>query len=1135
MKKWIPLLLFVSIAQTLTAQIYKIDQQNGKTLNVCKGQFTSSLFSDPSSHINGTPGYKNNENYTVTFCSGDPTRKLRANFFYINLELNYDYLYVYNGPTATGTPVATLTGNMKYPAVITSTGTCLTFRFASDAATVGGGWDVFLGCTPKSCGANQPAADECLSATPICNLGGYCGSTSGWYTRGTEASGIDGTPTSNTPFCGETHNNSWLSFNAATTSASFDITSSNCSDATQGLQAVIFESSDCKTFIRKSTDCFSNAIGTVTLNAAGLTVGKKYYIMVDGAFGNDCDYTILAKSGVQTINITASSSNTVCSGQPLVITANATGIGPFSYKWSPKPVSANSDSSQVTYPVSSGVTYTCTVTGVCGAPTQATYTPSANTTPIILATDSARICTGSNGALLTATMTSGSPSINFTNNTTTSIPDNNASGNVSSTVVGSLTGLVGAELEKVCFSADHGSASELSVSLRSPDGTVIDLTSGNGGTGANYENTCFVASGAPAITTGTAPFTGNFTPEQPFSALSASAINGTWSVIVKDTKANNSGLLKGWSISFKNNFTYSWSPATGLSSTTGTSVTANPSATTTYTATVTDKAGCSNSKPVKVTVVNTPSVPTVTSPVIYCVGATAVPLNANGTGLLWYMTATGGTGSSTAPTPSTATAGTVDYYVSGKESICEGGRAKITVVVNAKLDASFTYTSSSFCQNTANQSPVLSPGAVKGIFKASPTGLVFVNTTTGEIDLKASTPGTYIIVNEIAPVGGCATITSDPFTVTIHPDPKLSNSSTAEICSGVPLNINLTSNVASSYSWVAVDNQNTSGETHTTPKQTTMINDVITNNTTLPEVVKYTIILTSNVGACSNTIPQTIDVTVKPAPRLINTPSSISICSGTTLNIALKSNIPSDFSWIAADNANTTGETHSAPKKTDVINDVLVNNQPGTEVVKYTISLTSNAGACSNIEAQTIDVIVNKVQAEFIANPTSGKIPLAVQFTNASQGSTSLYSWDFGTGATSTDVNPSYTYGFNNIGKFSACLLVTDTAGCTDKKCVEIDAYVVSSFIIPNVFTPNGDGINDVFKITSEGFSSLHVEIFNRWGQKEYEWETIDGGWDGHSASGVPSNSGTYFFLLKATGMDGKIYTENGSLTLIAQ
>ena len=75
-----------------------------------------------------------------------------------------------------------------------------------------------------------------------------------------------------------------------------------------------------------------------------------------------------------------------------------------------------------------------------------------------------------------------------------------------------------------------------------------------------------------------------------------------------------------------------------------------------------------------------PAAPGVTSPVNYCLNATASPLTATGTGLLWYTGPTGGTGSPTAPTPSTTSVGTSSYYVSQTVG-CEGPRSQIDVIV----------------------------------------------------------------------------------------------------------------------------------------------------------------------------------------------------------------------------------------------------------------------------------------------------------------------------------------------------------------------------------------------------------------------------------------------------------------------
>jgi hypothetical protein len=94
-----------------------------------------------------------------------------------------------------------------------------------------------------------------------------------------------------------------------------------------------------------------------------------------------------------------------------------------------------------------------------------------------------------------------------------------------------------------------------------------------------------------------------------------------------------------------------------------------------------------------------PAAPTVSSPVTYCQNSTAVALTATGNNLLWYTVATGGTGSTTAPTPSTATAGSITYYVSQSNNGCESPRASITVNVNPSPLAPVVTTPVNYCQN----------------------------------------------------------------------------------------------------------------------------------------------------------------------------------------------------------------------------------------------------------------------------------------------------------------------------------------------------------------------------------------------------------------------------------------------------
>jgi gliding motility-associated-like protein len=85
---------------------------------------------------------------------------------------------------------------------------------------------------------------------------------------------------------------------------------------------------------------------------------------------------------------------------------------------------------------------------------------------------------------------------------------------------------------------------------------------------------------------------------------------------------------------------------------------------------------------------------------------------------------------------------------------------------------------------------------------------------------------------------------------------------------------------------------------------------------------------------------------------------------------------------------------------------------------------------------------------------------------------------------------------------------------------------------IPNVFSPNNDGINDVFRIEGAGLSDFKLSIFNRWGTLVYDFISAGDAWDGRNTSGEACSSGTYFYFFKASGVDGKSYDAKGCIQL---
>ncbi len=149
-------------------------------------------------------------------------------------------------------------------------------------------------------------------------------------------------------------------------------------------------------------------------------------------------------------------------------------------------------------------------------------------------------------------------------------------------------------IESVCINITHGWLDDLDIYLVAPSGKFIELTSDNGANGDNYTNTCFSPKATQSITMGmpfapasSAPFTGTFQPEAPWSDLSGGDLNGTWKLLAIDDNSGFTGILNDWSISFSGNgeeqFKFQWS--TGATS--ATIEVPNPGV---YTVTVTNQA-----------------------------------------------------------------------------------------------------------------------------------------------------------------------------------------------------------------------------------------------------------------------------------------------------------------------------------------------------------------------------------------------------------------------------------------------------------------------------------------------------------------------------------------------------------------
>lgn len=190
-----------------------------------------------------------------------------------------------------------------------------------------------------------------------------------------------------------------------------------------------------------------------------------------------------------------------------------------------------------------------------------------------------------------------------------------------------------------------------------------------------------------------------------------------------------------------------------------------------------------------------------------------------------------------------------------------------------------------------------------------------------------------------------------------------------------------------------------------------------------------------------------------------------------------------------------------------------------------------DAQNCTRTDSLESYPLVN-LAPQIFADPVSGYTPLTVQFNFTANGAES-WTWHFTETDTGNDASPSFT--FLEYGYHKVILEVRSGPpyNCTDTASIEIFVDIIITIEANNVFTPNDDGYNDFFEIKSVGLKEMNVNIFNQWGNKMYEIDEVDGKWDGYTKSGAKAPDGTYFWALKATGVDEKEYDRQGSVLLL--
>ncbi|MBS1943787.1 MAG: gliding motility-associated C-terminal domain-containing protein, partial [Bacteroidetes bacterium] len=197
---------------------------------------------------------------------------------------------------------------------------------------------------------------------------------------------------------------------------------------------------------------------------------------------------------------------------------------------------------------------------------------------------------------------------------------------------------------------------------------------------------------------------------------------------------------------------------------------------------------------------------------------------------------------------------------------------------------------------------------------------------------------------------------------------------------------------------------------------------------------------------------------------------------------------------------------------------------------QYTVTLTVYAqNGCSATASQTVEVMNSPVAGFSISGDAFTEEPVVI--TDNSFGG-SHWQYNFGDGTGSLMQQPNHIYAA--AGQYIIVQTVSNAAGCSarDSILVSIKENKIVPPKMPDAFSPNGDGVNDIFYVRGGPFKTLHLQIYNGWGEKIFETEDPEFGWDG-TYKGKPETNGVYVYSVTATSVDGQEYDRSGKVTLV--